>query len=339
MSYVGYEKASPVGFGISASALAAKGINTSDQVIKDLDVPVVAQALELLDEVYAIADDLGIGPEVRAAVTTARTASYASTILTNYLPSVASNAVGGALIAGLGAVAIVATVAVIVVAIVGLFSDDDEEKHLRVKQAQARILHLRERLTLNQFADEQTSTAGLEIIYAKAPGWLGPLSSFAISPEEHLKQAVQANKFASFYRTAAKRLNPDQRALFESVSNLARWQSSLNTYAKMTWPERDAVDAMFGKSAPRLPWQLQAPMAQETKNLAAIVARIQAKGPAIGTGLMATIAQMMKPKKTTAVITKPAQMSPVVAVGLGMGLAAVAAGGALWYLSKKKRTR
>jgi hypothetical protein len=233
-------------------------------------------------------------------------------------------------------VAIVATVAVIVVAVVGLFSDDDEEKHLRVKQAQARILHLRERLTLNQFADEQNSTAGVELIYAKAPGWMGPLTSFAMSPQEHLKQAVQANKFASFYRTAAKRLDPDQRALFESVSNLARWQSSLNTYAKMSWPERDAVDAMFGKSAPRLPWQLQAPMAQENTNLAAIVARIQ-EGPAIGSGLMATIAQMMKPKAAPSTMTKkpglfaaPAKSGPVLLIAL---LAAAAVGG--MYAVKK----
>lgn len=63
----------------------------------------------------------------------------------------------------------------------------------------------------------------------------------------------------------------------------------------------------------------------------------------LSTSLLASISSMMKPKTTTAPITsapKPvAKMNPVAAVAIGMGVAAAAAGGALWYLNKRKRTR
>jgi len=51
---------------------------------------------------------------------------------------------------------------------------------------------------------------------------------------------------------------------------------------------------------------------------------------------------LLKPKTTTAAVTmapkSAPKTSPAVAVGLGMGLAAVALGGAYWYLKRKKRT-
>lgn len=60
-------------------------------------------------------------------------------------------------------------------------------------------------------------------------------------------------------------------------------------------------------------------------------------GQQLSPTLLGNLAQMMKPKTTTAPIKAATKMAPAAAVALGMGVAAVAMGGAYWYLKRKKR--
>jgi hypothetical protein len=251
-----------------ALELGKQGIVFSDEIIKDLDIPIMSQALELQDDVFKIADEIGVGAEVRAAVYLIRGAQYAASIAANAGLSVGAGA-GAAVFSGIGGVAALGAVAVVALVLFEIFSSDDDEERqkARIKRAQAAALHLRDRLTLAQFAAEQDAARASELGMAELSKMWGGFGT----PAEHQKAADLSGKLAAFYRRADAELDPHARDLFESLSNLGRWQAALDEYAKLSWPKRDAIDILFGKSAPRLPGQLQPKIDAETQTASALV--------------------------------------------------------------------
>jgi hypothetical protein len=248
--------------------LSRQGIETTDAVVQDLDIPVMSNALDLMDDVFTIADDLGIGSQVRQAVYGLRGAEYATSVISSTPLGVSTAATaayaGENVLTGLGGMAALGAIGLVIgiVALLDPFGDDDAEKK-RAKKAQAEVLHLRDRLTLQDFASEQDGAAG----------GLTMMASFAAAvpnvgdPAELQKRALFAQKLAQFYRAADKTLDPQKRDLFESLSNLARWQQSIVSYSNLGTAQRDNIDVQFGKSAPRLPYQLGQPMKAETVRL------------------------------------------------------------------------
>lgn len=266
-------------------------IEVSDQVVRDLDIPVMRQALLLMDTVFKIADDIGVGDQVRAAVYAIRGAEYAGAVLSNFIPAGAAATAGASVFTGIGGVAAAGVLVVIGIVLFDLFSSDDEEaKHqAKLKRAQDSIQRLRQRFSLAQFASEQDDAAAQETFMVQAAATL-PLFG---SPSEHAKKADTAKRLAQFFRTVDKQLDKTRRDLFESLSNLARWQGALNRYAQMSQTEKDNFDSIgFGKTQPRLPHQLKAPMAAETARLKSIVNSLQGvsaplSGAAVMLGLVA----------------------------------------------------
>lgn len=261
--------------------LGKQGIDVSDQVVRDLDIPVMQEALDLLDKVYWTADQLGVGPEVRTAITAIRGAEYAGVAASAVVPASAA-AAGTGVFLGIGAVAALGAVGAIGAALGALFGGgDDEAAQAAVKRAQAEVLHLRDRLTVSELAAEQDDAASAELALSLLPFGAGPVA--------HKSAAARAQKLASFYRALPARLTKGELALFVSLSNLARWTVALRSYDALPQSNKDALDVMFGKSAPRLPYQLKAPMAAEAQKLAELTASVQAER-APGLGLVAVLA-------------------------------------------------
>jgi hypothetical protein len=252
----------------AAAELGQQGIVLSDDVVKALNVPVMQEALELQDDVFTIADEIGVGAEVRAAVYSIRGATYAAGVASAIVGPTATAAAAGVFLS-IGGVAALGAIGVVASIVFGLFgSSDDEKAHAAIKRAQAAALHLRDRLTLAQFAAEQDRTRADELLLASVPwGDSG----------EHKKAAELAGKLAAFYRAAESRLDAPDRELFESLANLARWQGALGAYAKLSQSQKDALDVLFGTTQPRLPWQLSGPMKAETETAAALVAQVKSE--------------------------------------------------------------
>jgi hypothetical protein len=266
--------------------LGKEGIQVSDSVVRDLHIPIMTEALELQDGVFAIADELGVGAEVRAAVLTIRGAEYANVLAAGVLPSGAA-AAGAGVLTGIGGVAALGAIAVVGAVLLELLGGgDDEEQTKRTKRAQAATLHLRDRLTLEEFAAEQDATAG-------ATAMLVPLATALPnvglgSPAQLQAASARAQKLAAFYRAADAQLSTSGRALFESLSNLARWQSAIVQYEAMIASKRNAVDVLLGKSASRLNTQLRAKIEEETERTHELVQTVQGERSsslALGLGL------------------------------------------------------
>lgn len=249
--------------------LGKQGIDLSDQIVRDLDIPVMQEAIDLLDKVYWTADRLGVGPEVRTAITAIRGAEYAGVAANAVVPASAA-AAGTGVFLGIGAVAALGAIGAIGAALSVFFGGSDDAEAAAVKRAQAEVLHLRDRLSIAELAAEQDATAQQEVALSLVP--TGPTSSGT-----HKAAALRAQKLAAFYRELEESLSQAELALFESLSNLARWTASLRAYDALPQPKRDGLDVMFGKSAPRLPYQLKGPIEAETKRLRALTDRVQAE--------------------------------------------------------------
>jgi len=244
--------------------LAKQGVLVSDQVVRDLDIPIMTHALRLMDTVFSIADGLGVGSEVRDAVYAIRTAGYFGTTLGSMLgvPAGAGAAAAGATLAGVGGVAALGAIGVVAAVLGGLFGgDDDEAEQRRVKQAQRAALHLRDRLTLEDFAREQDASAAEHTALSWLP-WL--------DMEGEKKKAAVAVKLAAHFRAVDAQVPAAERDVYESISNLARWTAALDAYKKRPQAEKDAFDVLFGTTAPRLPYQLGVPLKKERARLAAL---------------------------------------------------------------------
>lgn len=292
-------------------------IETTDDAVRD--IPVFQYAIELQDKIFAIADEVGVGDEARAIVYAIRSLEYASVVAPGLAPAAVAGA-GAGVLTSVGAVSLLGAVAVVAVALSWLFGGgDDDLQHENTKRAQAHTLRLRDRLSLQAFAEEQDGVAGGYHVMASLP--FPSLSKGAAAKEAH------ARKLAAFYRAAIARLSPADRAAMESMSNLSRWQGALLEYQKLSQSKKDALDVMFGTSAPRLPWQLKGPVATETAALAAMlgdpVAPKAPMGPQwIGKGLQQTIAKQKRPR---------VQAAKALA---GVGALALVTGG-VYYVQKR----
>lgn len=261
--------------GANAQESARAWIVKTDDEVKD--IPVFEYALELQTKIFAWADELGVGDEVRTYVYTVRSFQYAGPVAVGI---VTGGAGSGAAAGGAGALTITGGAAalgaaVVVVAVVAaIFGGNDTDVLGQMVSASKSVLHLRDRLTLAEFAEEQDTAAFIHESLAGVP-------MLAKQKGQHLTEAATARKLAAFYRKAIAGLDADERAAFESISNLSRWEGALIEYGHLpsgesygAFPTKDTLDKHFG-SGSRLPGQLKTPMEAEQKKLIAILRKHQ----------------------------------------------------------------
>jgi hypothetical protein len=230
MSYRGGMKWSDIA-GVGATGVkktADDALDTSDAVIRELDIPIMSQALQLQSVIFTIADELGVGDEVRTLVKGIREFEYAGIVAANYLPAGTAAAVGGAALSSIGAFGALGAVGVIGVALVSLFGGEDEEANKaveRVEMARRQLTDVLERKSLQGLADEQAVLAFR----------LERRAQFSTNArvQADLKTAQTARRLERFYVESQKKLSPAERDLFTSLSNLGRWEKTLDAFAKL----------------------------------------------------------------------------------------------------------
>lgn len=271
-----------VGLDLQMSKAAARAwIEQTDDDVRDSKY--FAWVLALQDEIFKWADELGVGDQVREVVYDIRTLEYMQPVAAPLAAGIAAQAgnpaagaaAGASALSIVGGVAALGAAAVVVGVADALFGGGSDAEQAAIKAAQAQVLHLRDRLTLAQFATEQDETAQIHMALSILP-WRDQAGE--------KQAAASAQKLAQFYRVTAQRLGADERAAFESISNLSRWEGTLAAYSKMTTPQQDTLNNLFGKSAPRLPYQLKGPIEAEQAKLTAILKK---HGDASGGGAAA----------------------------------------------------
>jgi len=312
-----------------AAQMATQAIKTSDQVVKDLDIPIMKQALALQDKIFQIADDLGVGDEVRRLVYALRTYEYASVLVSNIVPVAATEAVGQVL-AGIGGAAALGAVGIVVGVLAFIFggSDDDALKQRQVR-AQELANQLVKRLDLQGLASEEDGQEATNLIFKQAAAG-GIMKG---SPADYQAKANLAHRLAQFYRAADNELSGDQKELFVSLSNIGRWDSAriqlLNI--KLGDPFMVAlVPTILSKIVPQLESE-RAHFANLSASMSAgqlasaTLSATQLANAELAAALAAT-ASVSAQKAMLATIAAPStKMNPIAAIAIGMGLAAVAA--------------
>lgn len=242
-----------VGVELTLAQAASAGkdfILWSDQVVDK--VPIVQEAIEIQRTVFEIADELGVGDEVRAMVYTIRGAGYLSGPAAAIAAGPAGTAVAGVLgsLAGFGAlgaaVAIAAAVGGLVSSIFG--GDDSDDVTKKKKQARRRakeaLLELLEHRDLGQLAEEQERIAADLSLADMLP----PPGSIGLAQQQHAERAARratAAKLAAFFRQAAKRLSARRRAVFSRLLDLGRYGQALQVYASLPAKEKSRVSLLL----------------------------------------------------------------------------------------------
>lgn len=233
--------------------------------------PVTAIALSLQDSIFKWAELFGIKDQVEYIVYALRAAGG----IGGTVAAAGSSAAVSAGIGSAGALSVALPVAAAVVALFAFLSSDDgeEKQNQKLKVAQARISHLRDRLTLADFSSEQRTAASDARAYAENP------VTAVLSPQyltQLKKDADVSDRIADLYDKAENELPSGEKALFESISNLSRWRGVLDSYSKMSQTEQDNFDSIgFGTSEPRLPHQLKSKVEAEEKTVAKLSAQQQ----------------------------------------------------------------
>lgn len=193
-------------------------IKWSDTAVEK--TPLVNEALEIQQTIFDVADEVGVGQEVRAMVYTLRGAQYIGSAAANLGASGAAGAGVMASLGAFGAAAVGGAVVVIVIVVFDwLFSDGDDADAARKRKEKAKarleesLQELLEPMTLTGMADEQDKVANA-------------FTSLTVDPQqwEQVKaDRERAKRMAQFYRIAAVKLSARQRRFFEALINLGRW--------------------------------------------------------------------------------------------------------------------
>jgi hypothetical protein len=234
-SYALHARALFVGIGAAPSVGAAPGKSASVKAGEQYHelaaevMPIAEGVVEFEQALFSVADELGIGGEVRELYFGAAWGTIIGTSVANLGAAVA---VGGAY-ATLGAWAATAGLAVgvvagVAVALVSIFGggDDSEEKRAKYDKAVAKA------------RAEQTKRLPLAgLVAEQREAWKvgqNPAAILWLSPEAR-KAAELAGKLATLYERVGARLSAPARELFVSATNIARW-----TRFRAAWATREA---------------------------------------------------------------------------------------------------
>lgn len=206
------------------------GVGASgEQALEDTGAelsPLVAEYTAMRETVFAIADDIGIGSEVRTiyydVATGARGGQAFGAILSSGInpEAIALNvAAGGGASAGAAVGMSLGTVVGAAVAIVSLLaSDDDDEEQAKKHRAeflQWRLDRMRKRATIDDLIGEQVEQAHVIRTFF--------IPLHPVRAEDLSRAADRADKIAELYRRIKKDLPPLQVEIFVSVTNLVRF--------------------------------------------------------------------------------------------------------------------
>lgn len=193
--------------------------------------PELAPWLELRDKVFGIADDMGVGSEVRVlyySLSTGQRLGGALTTVGASLPALS----GSAILSIAGTLSSIASLVGLVVGFVGLFSDDEDETRDRVLGLAKRWTS---RLSIDDMIAEQKAYAAF-IDQLNAAAKKVPISGIPSA-----KVRSNALKLASYYAELKARLSANELALFVSLSNLQRWQAYLDGWNRIKQSDRDKI--------------------------------------------------------------------------------------------------
>lgn len=314
-----------------------------EQIAIDLHIPLAAQVVELRRELFGLADDLGVGKEVRAiyhhVALGARVGAPAGAALA-VLKSTASwggpTAAAGASAGAFSGMQFGMAVG-LAVAIISLFGGDDSDERYRAarERARRRVKELLRRFgTIGDLAADQDDNA------ADARAMAGLVDSLGARHlgDQLRKMAGGSTKLATFYRRAAEILPADDRKLFVSLANLGRWVGALEEIKKQSAQEHAQTILYLGID-PRM--ELERRIADERKRIAELDARYTVA--TTKAQIDALLAELAKPRLRAGVFGRPRiKMPPSVmrkttpwtyagyaAAGAGGILAGVLAGKAL----------
>lgn len=225
--------------------------------------PEIAVYAELRDKIFSVADDLGVGTEIRTlyyGLATGQRVGGALSIVGASTPIVS----GSAILSIAGTLSSLASIVGIVVGIVGLFSDDDEEW----KRVQGVTEYWLRRQSIDDMIAAQNATASL-VEQLRAASAKVPMSGV---PGLEVKSS--ALRMAKLYAELKQALAPQELALFVSLSNLGRWQGYLDGWNRMKQGQRDAIR----QNAPGFEQRLALAIAFEQGTAKDLAAKLQASG-------------------------------------------------------------
>lgn len=277
-----------------AAQVTRTALEKTDAVVRKFDVPLMSQALAIQQEIFDIADSLGLGEEARAAVYALRTINIGAAYLANAVPAgamAAASSTFGSLggVAALGGVAVIG--GVILTALFGGKSDAEKQSQLRsYRGARDSVKLLLTPLDIKGFIAEQETIRATNKL---------SVNLMFLAPKERdaaRKRMARAEQMIEFYRRIATRLPPAAVRYFECVTNLGRWAGAKLSYSKKNAKDLahfaiilDMVDGRpmsFGlNSGPSFPARLDKLIAVENGKLKGIkitredVARLERMSP------------------------------------------------------------
>jgi hypothetical protein len=188
--------------------------------------PELLPYLELQQKIFDLADDLGIGAEVRTLYYTfaagQRTGSALSTVGAT-VPILS----GSAVIALAGTIASLLTVVGIIVGVISLF-DGDDAPSVQEKRLRAKVEEILKRQSIDDLISEQEGLAQAAMLQI-------------LGKPANPKARDAALKLAALLKSLKSKLSADELNLFVSLSNLGRWEGYRAAWEGMKQSERDAV--------------------------------------------------------------------------------------------------
>lgn len=229
--------------------------------------PELAVWVELRDKVFGVADDLGIGEEIRTlyyGLSTGQRIGGALSTVGASVPIVS----GSAILSIAGTISSIASLVGIVVGIASLFGDDEEEKV--IKRVQDLVSYWTRRMSIDDFIHAETANVQMIDYLNSVPSSV--LKSATIPSPKAREASVQ---LAAFYTQLKAQLTPDELALFVSLANIGRWQAYITGWNKLKQSERDAIRQYSVVDVQAL---LELQIAAEKPKTAAIAQKITAQG-------------------------------------------------------------
>lgn len=218
----------------SAASQKAAELNVQHEEL-GRHVPIAAQYLELRDKVFAIADDLGIGKEIRTLYHNMAFGTKAGTAVGVGVAAIASGGAFGSFAAGGAAAggamgAMAGAVVGAVVAVFDLFgSDDDEIAEARRKAKKAALDAYEKRLlaplTLEAMVSEQNAIA--KTSRGTLDGPMGPLLPPGIKAMATANLA-RSEALVKLYAEVPKKLRPTDLELFVIGADIGRLEWALS---------------------------------------------------------------------------------------------------------------
>jgi hypothetical protein len=238
---------------VKKGGIVRKGLETTDTIARELDIPLVATVLAVQDKIFGYADSLGIGEEVRSVTYALRAGTMVGAVLGPAASSAAAGAAAGALgsMGALGAIGAVAVAAAVLGAIFGGGPSDEEIR--RKKQAnerhRARLVQMLKRLSFEDLAREQDEIVKANTMVADQ---IDSMSRAKIHVPKALwdvqakaqKASNRAKKVAAFYRGLPPKLTELEEEFFLSMTNLGRWTVSRKRISELKGPDQERCAAM-----------------------------------------------------------------------------------------------